>query len=219
MFKTGPLFAANYAATHQVVVNQGGTSSGKTYTILQVLFAKLAGGPGNEVATVVGQDIPNLKAGALRDALEIYNNSEQLRSLIASYNKSDRIFTFNNGSILEFKSYEDAQDAKSGKRDYSFFNEANGIAYAIFKEIYLRTRIRCFIDYNPNAEFWVHEQLIGKPNVLFLRSWHLHNPFLPQQMRDAIEALRNEDEELWRVYARGLTGKIEGLVLRNWERC
>jgi phage terminase large subunit len=32
------LFNANYEATAHTVVNQGGTSSGKTYAIMQVLF-------------------------------------------------------------------------------------------------------------------------------------------------------------------------------------
>ena len=50
-----------------------------------------------------GQDIPNLKAGALRDALDIYNGSEELQSLIKSYNKSERIFEFHNGCVMEFK--------------------------------------------------------------------------------------------------------------------
>ena len=34
------LFKHNYASTAHVVVNQGGTSSGKTYAIEQVLFCK-----------------------------------------------------------------------------------------------------------------------------------------------------------------------------------
>lgn len=215
MFETSVLYQSNYEATEQVVVNQGGTSSGKTYTILQALFTKLGENP-RKICTVVGQDIPNLKAGALRDALEIYDNTEMLQRLVKSYNKSDRIFHFHNGSLMEFKSYDGPQDAKSGKRDYLFMNEANGIPYTIWKELYLRTRTQSYIDYNPNAEFWVHEHLIGKPNVQLLISDHRHNPFLTDMQRNTIEALRDEDEELWRVYARGLTGKIEGLVYRNW---
>ena len=42
---------------------------------------------------------------------------------------------------------------------------------------------------------------------------------MPQQVRDKIEALKQIDEELWRVYARGLTGKIDGVILRNWFLC
>lgn len=219
MFETSVLYEANYNAASQVVVNQGGTSSGKTYTILQALFTKLMEQERRKVCTVVGQDIPNLKAGALRDALEIYDNTPLLQQAVKSYNKSDRIFTFNNGSIMEFKSYDGPQDAKSGKRDFLFMNEANGIPYPVWKELFLRTRIQSYIDYNPNAEFWVHEQLLGKPFVQLFISDHRHNPFLSDMQRATIEALKQEDEELWRVYGRGLTGKIEGLILRNWSLC
>ena len=214
MLNTGVLFKANFDATEEIIVNQGGSSSGKTYSILQVLFAKWASEP-NIVITVVGQDIPNLKAGALRDALAIWTSTIELQAITTDYNKSDRIFTNRYGSIMEFKSFKDAQDAKSGKRDYSFFNEANGIPFDVFTEVRLRTRKQTFIDYNPNAEFWVHEHLIGKPNVKFIRSWHEHNPFISQEMRDKIEALKDIDVELWKVYARGITGKIEGLIFRN----
>lgn len=218
MFQASDIFLANYNSESDVNVNQGGTSSGKTYSLLQVLFTKGKDEP-NQVITVAGQDIPNLKAGALRDAETIYNGSEELKSLIRTYNKSDRIFHFHNGSLMEFKSYDDAQDAKSGKRDYLFINEANGIPYAIYEELALRTKKQIYIDYNPNSEFWVHEYVIGQPGTKLFISDHRHNPFLPQKIRDKIEALKNKDEELWRVYARGLTGKIEGLVLRNWGLC
>ena len=213
--KTSIIFQKTWESKEDVIVHQGGSSSGKTYSILQVLFAKAVSEP-NLVITVVGQDIPNLKAGALRDAQNIWNENEEIKDFTASYNKSDRIFTFKNGSVMEFKSYSDAQDAKSGKRDYLFVNEANGIPMAVYNELAIRTKKQIYIDYNPNAEFWVHEFLIGKPNVKFFRSWHEHNPFLSDKIREKIEALKDVDEELWRVYARGQTGKIEGLVFRNW---
>lgn len=214
MFQSSPVFVWNYQETAPVIINQGGTSSGKTYSILQVLFAKLAAAP-NQVCTVVGQDIPNLKAGALRDALDIYSSSETLRGLIAAYNSQDRIFKFVNGSLMEFKSYDGPQDAKSGKRDYLFINEANGIPYPVYEELYLRTRLQTFIDYNPNAEFWVHEFEMGQPGRVLFISDHRDNPFLSDATRAKIEALKQKDPELWRVYARGMTGKIEGLVFRD----
>lgn len=217
MFQTSKLYLENLNATEEIVVNQGGTSSGKTYSILQTLFSIAISHP-HKIITVVAQDIPNIKAGALRDALEIHSTSDQLKSLVTNYNKSDRIFEFSSGSIMEFKSFTDSQDAKSGKRDYLFVNEANGVSYDIYSELHLRTKERTFIDYNPNFEFWVHEKILPEPNVKFLITDHRHNPFLSQKMHDKIESLKDRDEELWRVYARGLTGKIEGLILRNWGR-
>jgi phage terminase large subunit len=212
------LFKHNYNARAHVIINQGGTSSGKTYAVMQVLFC-LACKTAKQTITVVGQDVPNLKAGVLRDALNIVNGSAALLAAVKNYNKSDRVFELQNGSLIEFRSYTDAQDAKSGKRDYLFINEANGIEWNIYTELALRTKTRIFVDYNPNIEFWAHDRLIGKPDVQLIISDHRHNVFLEDHMRIKIESLKEVDIELWKVYARGITGKITGLVLNNWQLC
>ncbi len=216
--KASVLFKTNYDSTAHIIINQGGSSSGKTYAILQVLFC-IACEIEKQVVTIVAQDIPNLKAGALRDAQNIYTSSAAVQAMVKSFNKTDRIFEFHNDSIIEFKSYDDAQDAKSGKRDYLFVNEANGIVWDVFSELALRTRKKIFIDFNPNHAFWVHDKLVGKPGVQLIISDHRHNPFLAVEMRQKIESLKDDDPELWRVYARGLTGRISGLVLNNWQLC
>ena len=215
MFKASELYLANLNATEDLVINQGGTSSGKTVAILQALFSIAIREKADIL--VVGQSIPNLKVGALKDAQDIVGNSEDLQTCVLGFNITDRLYTFTSGSTLQFKSFIDFQDAKSGKRDYTFFNEINGIPKPIFDEIHLRTRLRTFVDYNPNEEFYIHDY-IGKPGVRFFRTWHEHNPFLSQKIRDKIEGLKDIDEELWRVYARGMTGKIEGLVFRKWKQ-
>jgi phage terminase large subunit len=43
-----------------------------------------------------------------------------------------------------------------------------------------------------------------------IRSWHEHNRYISQDKHDEIE--RISDKDMWRVYARGLTGKLSGLV-------
>jgi phage terminase large subunit len=95
------LFKQNYYTEAHIVVNQGGSHSGKTFSIQQVLFCRACEAE-KQVITVVGQDIPNLKAGVLRDALGIYNSSETLQTLVKRYNKTDRVFEFHNGSAEYF---------------------------------------------------------------------------------------------------------------------
>lgn len=216
LYEVTELYDENLNATERVVVNQGGTSSGKTYAIMQVLFW-LAFQQPNQVVTVVGQDVPNLKKGAYRDATTIRNNSDVLMLLYPYVNEGERIFKCINGSIIEFSSFKDAQDAKSGKRDYLFINEANGIAYEVYWQLAIRTRKRIFIDYNPTARFWVHDLILGRAGVKLIISDHRKNTFLTEEEHERIENI--EDDELWKVYARGLTGMIEGLVLTNWDIC
>ena len=209
----GPLFRANIEGDERVRVNQGGTSSGKTYTLMQVLFYLALIEPGS-VITVVGQDFPNLRVGALRDARTIRSGSDWL-CMMFTINESAHFISCRNGSMIEFNSYQTEQDAKSGKRDYLFINECNGVPYGIYWQLQMRTRKMVFLDYNPSERFWVHDEVIGRKGVKLIISDHRGNPFLSDEEHERIEGI--SDPELWKVYARGLTGKIDGLVLRNWD--
>lgn len=204
---TTHLFLANFYSKARVKINQGGTSSGKTYSILEVIFARLL--EKKRLATVIGQDIPNLKRGALRDLTDrILPANSWMTTAIKKYNAGERIFYFRNGSVLEFVSYEDEQDAKNGKRDIAFFNEANGVTWGIYSQVAMRTSEEIFIDYNPNAEFWVHEHLIGKPETEVFYSNFTHNQYCPPEIQQYLRELRNRDRQAWRVYGCGMTGAI-----------
>lgn len=209
----GGLFRANMDGRFRTFVNQGGTSSGKTYTIMQVLFYYAMTEP-NAIITIVGQDLPNLKVGSLRDAKTIINSSAWMQKFF-SVNESGSFITGVNHSVLEFKSYDNAQDAKNGKRDYLFINEANGIPYDVYWQLQIRTRKRVYIDYNPSARFWAHDDVINTEGTKLIISDHRQNPFLTDEEHERIENI--SDPELWKVYARGLTGKITGLVLTRWD--
>lgn len=209
----GALFRANTDKDARVYINQGGTSSGKTYTIMQVLIyvAILEAG---SITTVVGQDLPNLKVGALRDTKTILAGSEWLAGFF-DLHESEHYLRCRNGSIIEFKSYKDEQDAKNGKRDYLFVNEANGIPYEIYWQLAIRTRKRIWIDYNPSERFWVHNEIKGREGAKMIISDHRGNPFLSKEEHERIEGI--EDKELWKVYARGLTGKLSGVIFPNFR--
>jgi phage terminase large subunit len=225
-FDVSPVYYANYNATEQVVINQGGTDSGKTYAIMQLLFtiATTNKAPTEDpIITVVGESVPNLKKGAYRVAKNIYNSNEGLKKYVKNWNETDRMIYFKSGWIIEFTSYENEQGAKQGKRQYSFFNEANGITWGIFWQVAKRTRVRTFVDYNPSAPFWAHDKLIGTDketndigaDVKLIISDHRHNPFLSEEEHRRTESIK--DKDLWRVYARGLTGNLEGIIYNDWQ--
>jgi phage terminase large subunit len=214
LFEVSDLFMANKETEERTVVNQGGTSSGKTYSIMQLLFEMAMNEP-DLVVTIVGQDIPNLKKGAYRDAKTILNQSPILQVWFPYINESERVIRCINGSVLEFTSFKDEQDAKSGKRDVLFINECDGIAYGIYWQLDMRTRRKVFLDYNPSARFWVHDNVIGRKNVKLIISDHRCNPFLSKEEHEKIEKI--EDYELWKVYARGKTRKLKGLIFPEFR--
>lgn len=215
-----PLYTRVRESRYKINVLQGGTSASKTYTILQALI-DIACTQAGVVITIVGQDVPNLKKGAIRDMAKIFTTNMYFQSQVydykntKGYNKTDRIYEFKNGSIIEFNSYDNEQDARGGRRDYLFVNEANGISYEIYWQLSIRTRIREFLDYNPSSRFWVHEKLIGQEKCQLTIVDHRHNRFLSQELHDDIENI--DDPELWRVYARGQTGVIHGLIYPKFK--
>lgn len=217
-----PLYWANLTAKQKIVVNQGGTWSGKSYSILQVLFTIALIRP-EYIITVISNTVTNLKADALRIAKDIVSKNRLIKAQLlpgpSGYNSTDRVYTFLNGSIIEFKSFTNEEEAKGGKRHILYINEATRIPYMTFFEADLRTSVRTFIDYNPTAQFWVHDRVINNkqeyPSVKVIRSWHIHNLYLTDEQRNRIERIK--DPNLRKVYARGLTGKLKGTIYPNWE--
>lgn len=207
------LYEANSDPQPRFLVNQGGTSSGKTYCLVQRLIELSIQHP-RAVITIAGQDLPNLKVGAMRDMETIVGESRWLSEWF-TVNKSEHYYRGKNFALIEFKSYKDAQDAKNGKRDYLFINEANGMTWEVVWQLAIRTRKQVFLDYNPSARFWVHDELIGRTDCKLIISDHRGNRFLSATEHQKIEEIK--DPQLWEVYARGLTGKITGLIYTNWD--
>jgi phage terminase large subunit len=217
------VFWAIRNSPEKILILQGGTSSSKTYSSIQDAFLYCIYNK-NKIYTVTGESIPNLKKGAYRDAETIFSNYTWVENQVQDWNKTDRIINFKSGSKLEFISNLDAQSAKAGKRDRLFIDETNGVPYPIFFQLAIRTKDQIILAYNPTAPFWVHEKLIGtgpgsndlNASVKLLITDHRHNTTLSKDEHDKIENIK--DPELWRVYARGLTGNLTGLIFPNWVR-
>lgn len=215
---TNPQFDYIINSSEKTIVLQGGQWSGKTYVALQAIMHWCMETL-NIICTVVADDIPNLKRGAMRDAIRIINTNQDVKQYVVDFNRTDRIITFSTGSIIEFLSYEDEQDAKSGKRNILFINEADSIPYEIYWQLASRTSLapisKRILDYNPSSAFWVHKKLIGKPGVRLFITDHRDNVFLSQEQHDEIESI--EDPDLWLVYARGKTGMLKASIYPNWN--
>lgn len=214
---TGPLFVKFEQCDKKVIVVQGGGDAMKTVTILQYFATKCIQENGIQ-ATVVGIDGPNIKRGVLRAFKKYVARNPQIEPYIAFYNKTDREYHFTNGSILSFVSFEDDEDARGAENDYVFLNEGNLLTYNLFWELQRKCRRQVFIDYNPTFAFWAHAKLINggdtqfKDKVQLFIVDHRHNPFLTEDEHQAYENI--SDPERFRVYARGMTGQVKGMIFR-----
>jgi phage terminase large subunit len=163
---------------------------------------------------IAGSTVPKLKEDVMKIMAQLVMGNKNLRKFVKSFNIQDRKYVFTTGSTMEFKSYEDAEMAKGGKHHYLYVSEATRFDYATFDILNRNTSIRTFVDYNPTFRFWVHDIVLTNkvqyPSTRMIRSWHEHNRYISQDKHDEIE--RISDKDMWRVYARGLTGKLSGLV-------
>lgn len=195
-----------------LMINQGGTSSSKTYSILQLIIF-LSQISKDKTFSIVSESIPHLKRGAMRDFLNILYKEGLYED--KNWNRSNSVYTYNTNTI-EFFSAEDVDKCRGSRRDYLFVNEANNIRYDTFDQLELRTKKATFIDYNPVSTFWAHTKLLDLPHTKFIKSTYLDNPFLEQKIIDGIERKRELDPNGWLVYGLGEIGSTEGIIFKNW---
>ena len=127
-FKTTPVFEANRNSLADIVINQGGTDSSKTFSILQLLveIATTTRAPQEDpVITVLSESVPNAKKGSWRTINQSILAIPGVEHYILHKHDGDRIIYFKTGWIMEFLGETDEQSAKQGKRQYLFVNEAN----------------------------------------------------------------------------------------------
>jgi len=198
----------------KIQVHQGGTRSGKTYSILTALI-ELAYKNQGLVITICRKTFPALRATAMRDFFEILNR-EQLYSPDL-HNKSDATYQLF-GNLIEFISIDQPQKVRGRKRDVLFVNEANEISLEDWRQLLLRTTGRTIIDYNPSDEFhWIYDEVIPREDADFFQTTYKDNPFLPESVLLEIERFREADENFWRVYGLGERGASRATIFTHWK--
>ncbi len=211
------VFKRNLEAFNQnkrFIVNQGGSRSGKTYSILQLLIILAL--KQRLSISLVSISFPHLRRGAIRDFLEIMDNSGLYDP--NKHTVTDQTYTFKNGSYIEFFSADDSGKVRGPGRDILFINEANLFNEETFRQLNIRTRKVVFMDYNPADEFhWIYDSIINQPDCQFIKSTYLDNPFLPQEQIREIERLKDVDPNFWQVYGLGERGQAQQTIYGNFE--
>lgn len=200
----------------RIKVIQGGTSAGKTIGILEVLIDKCQSedGPG-DITSITSESFPHLKRGAIRDFLAIMKAQEYFQD--KRWNKTDYIYTFETGAILEFFSSDQPSKTRGPRRKRLFMNEANNMPFETFEQLEIRTTDEIYIDYNPTTEFWVQLELLGKrDDIDFIVLTYLDNEALQPSIVASIEQRKNR-KGWWQVYGLGQLGEVEGKIYKDWQ--
>lgn len=215
----------------------GGTSAGKTFSILPILIDTAIKTPNLEIS-VVSESIPHLRKGAMKDFLKIMRLTGRFFDF--RWHKTHLTYTFHNGSYIEFFSADQEEKVRGPRRNILYINECNNINFETYHQLAIRTDMEIWLDYNPTHEFWVHTELKDDDDVEELILTYKDNQGLSQSIVKEIEkALYKGFHDItlpveklfhksnikssywsnwWKVYGLGLIGSLEGVIFNNWTQ-
>jgi phage terminase large subunit len=194
------------------IINEGGSRSSKTYSLCQMIIIYCLENKG-VIVSIIRKTFPALRATVMRDFMEIlkdlniYSNEQ--------HNKSEHIYTFPNGSIVEFFSVDDEQKIRGRKRSLCWCNEANELYFDDYTQLNMRTEGKLIFDYNPSeSASWLYE--LPKDESILIKSTYKDNPFLPESIKRQIEDLKRTDEALYQIYALGEKAISKSNIYSGW---
>lgn len=214
-----PVFTANrkaYKAGYRRIVNQGSTRSSKTYSIIQLLI-NIANEEQKKEITIVSESLTHLKRGARKDFLDQLQEMGLFRE--EEFNRTDNVYTFKRtGSYIEFFGADEPAKLRGPGRHILYINEANLIPQASYTQLAIRTKEVIFVDFNPADEFSYVYGLAEGPDAKFIKSTYKNNlANLTKAQIDEIEALKDLDENLWKVFGLGERGTSTATIYTHWK--
>lgn len=203
---------------YTTISEQGSSRSGKTYNTLLWLISYVIHNKTHQFKiSVVRATLPSLKGSVLYDFREIMMKIGLWDA--RRFNKTELIYTFENGSVFEFFSCDDEQKLRGRKRDILFVNEANELSYIMWQQLKMRTTQFAIIDYNPSFsdEHWINSLNKEKNTYHFITTYKDNIQNLSKVVVDEIESLKHKNPTLWQIYGEGKQAIVEGLVFPNFE--
>ena len=200
------------------ISEQGSSRSGKTYNTLLWLIGFVVNNPLFVYkVSVVRATLPALKGSVLEDFKEILKRMNRWKE--QSFNKTDLIYTFDNGSTFEFFSSDNEQKLRGRKRDILFVNEANEITQIMWQQLKMRTTMFAIIDYNPSFsdDHWICSVNQEEKTYHFITTFEDNIQNLEQPVIDEIKSLKYKNPTLWQIYGEGKQAIVDGLVFPNFE--
>lgn len=201
--------------TKRIRALQGGTSASKTISILQLVIHKAQTDVTPKITSIVSESLPHLRKGAMRDFLNIMQAHDYYDE--NRWNRTDSIYTFDTGSIVEFFGADQPTKVRGPRRDRLVMNECNNMAFETFEQLEVRTREEIYLDWNPTNEFWFYTDVLGqRDDVDHIILTYLDNEALEPSIVASIEQ-RKARKGWWTVYGEGLLGEVDGKIYRDWQ--
>jgi phage terminase large subunit len=210
--QTNKVFRHLENSTKRIVIEQGGTRSGKTYNILMwIIFGYALKNKGKTIS-ICRKTYPALRSSAMRDFIDILKTYELYDE--SFHNKSNSEYKLN-GNLIEFISLDQPQKVRGRKRDLLYINEANELYYEDWQQLIFRTKERAILDYNPSDEFhFIYDRIKPREDADFFVTTYKDNPFLDNEIIKEIERLKDIDPNYWKIYGLGEVGASQSIIFK-----
>ena len=199
----------------KIIVEQGGTRSGKTYNIILWIIFQYCTNNNNKIVTICRKAFPSLRATVLRDFIGILQANNIYSEKF--HNKSNSEYHLF-GNLIEFIALDQSQKIRGRKRDLLFINEANELYFEDWQQLIFRTQDQIILDFNPSDEYhWIYDKVIPREDCSFFKTTYLDNPFVEDSIVKEIERLRDTDEQYWQVYGLGERAASRSTIFKYTE--
>ena len=203
---------------------RGGQGSGKTISILILLINHASSKPNKEIL-ILSAELTKMRLTVIKDFVKVMRMAgifDEQRFIAGT------LYRFPNGSFIKFIGLDKEDVGKGLRSDVSYFNEVNKISAESYRQVASRTG-QIYLDYNPDAEFFVDTDIIPREDCAFIQLTFEDNELLPQSEREEIlnyfnlgynldGTIKNAYwANLWQVYGLGNIGSLQGVVFSNWK--
>lgn len=207
----------------RIKVIRGGQGAGKTVSVLILLINHASSKPDKEIL-IISAELTKMRITVIKDFVKVMKMAgiyEESRFIAGT------LYRFPNGSFIKFIGLDKEDVGKGLRCDIAYFNEVNKCAQESYRQVSTRAG-QVIADYNPDAEFYIDRDIIGREDCDFLQLTFRDNELLADTERDEIlnyytqgynsdGSIRNSYwANLWQVYGLGNIGALHGVVFTNW---
>lgn len=219
---------------------RGGQGAGKTFAFLMLICNSASSNAGRNWL-IASEELTKMKDSVIADFIAVMKGFGAWEE--SRWNKSEFFYTYPNGSIVKFRSM-DKEDAGKGVRLFYgvYFNEINKIKFEAYNQYASRCKV-VLGDWNPDAPFFVDDEVLPREDCDFLQLTYADNELLDTVERVEIlgymtrgyrkvtlpegihKGQRYHADNVkdaywankWQVYGLGNIGALLGAVFNNWE--
>lgn len=209
---------------YKYIINTGSSRSSKTFSILQSHWLMCLSSQ-NKRISIWRETKADCKMTVLADLKKAVPNFPNIESVI--FNKTESVYTFSNGSTIEFMGGDEENRVHGFQGDVAHLNEPYKFSLEAFNQIDMRTSDYILIDWNPKNKHWI-EDVAKRDNAIVIHSTFKDNPFCPIEQKIKILSYNPQNpynieqgtanDYLWQVYGLGLKAEKPNKIFKGWTK-